>query len=139
MSNAAMAVGEHKTGPHFPEIVPSLLPQADVGGTPLELKSSLTCMITYILLPLRVLRPAGLRKACQGLLPPSFSLPALTVCLLTSCSLQHLCHPITSPLLSLGLPLLCIPTPLSHSFLARLPHSNPFPTQQKPCIHLALT
>lgn len=103
-------LGRNKTGLHFPETVPSLRPQAGGEGTPLDVKSSLTCMATHVLPPLRVLgKPVAsrLEKACQGLLPSSFSLPALIVCLLTSCSLRRLCHPITSPLLSSGPLLLC--------------------------------
>lgn len=130
-------LGRDKTGPHFPKIVPSFWLQTGGEGTPLDLKSSLTCMATHILPPLSVLgKPVArrLEKARQGLFPPSFSLPALTGCLLTSCSLPPHCF--TSAQLGSSSPL--YPIPLPHSFLARLSHNNPLPTLLKPCILLAL-
>lgn len=93
-------------GPHFPKMVPSLLPpQAGGEGTLLDSNSSLTCMATHILLLLWVLgKSCSLENACQGLFPPSFSSTYAGGRLLTSCSSRHLCRPITSPLLRSGPP-----------------------------------
>lgn len=133
-------LGRDKTGPHFPKMVPSLLPPQTGGeGTFLDSKSSLTCVSTHILLLLWVLgKSCSLEKACQGLFPPSFSSPFAGGRLLTSCSLTASLppHHFTSAQTGSSSPLYHAPLP--HSFLAHLSHYNPLPTLQKFCIHLAL-
>ena len=102
----------------------------------LDLKTSLTHMATHILPPFGVLgKPvaweADLRKHPRDFCAFVFSPCAdnlLAHILLLAASL--LPHPFTSAQLGSS-------SPLPHSFLARLSHSNPFPTPLKPCIHLA--
>lgn len=134
-------LGRYNPGPHFPEIVPSRLPQAGGGGGPfwIEILSNLQNSIHIASGSWGNPAASRLEKSTPGTFAAFIFSPWADSLLAHILLLAALLPPLHFTSAQLGSSSPPYPLPLPHSFLAHLSHNNPFPTLQKSCIHLRWT